>query len=91
MSSPLAIATVTAVLRSFLQNSVIQHDLAAILGGTVTVSAEPPDRINIGAAPPDRINLFLFQATENPGWRNRGCPCAMPTATAFPIRRSRST
>ncbi|MHC1767294.1 MAG: DUF4255 domain-containing protein [Verrucomicrobiia bacterium] len=72
MSSPLAIAAVTAVLRSFLQNSVIEHDLAAVLGGSVTVSAEPPDRIKIDTAAPDRINLFLFQATENQGWRNQG-------------------
>ena len=74
MSSPLAIAAVSAVLQSFLQNSVIQHDLAAILGGSVTVSAEPPDRIKADAASPDRINLFLFQATENQGWRNLGLP-----------------
>ncbi len=74
MSSPLAIAAVSAVLRSFLQNSVIEHDLAAILGGDVTVSSEPPDRIDIGAASPDRLNLFLFQANENQGWRNVGLP-----------------
>lgn len=74
MSTPLAIAAVSAVLRSFLQNSVIQHDLAAILGGSVTISAEPPDRINIASPSPDRINLFLFQATENQGWRNLGLP-----------------
>ena len=45
MSTPLAVAAVTAVLRSFLQNSVIEHDLAAVLGGTVTISSEQPDRI----------------------------------------------
>jgi hypothetical protein len=72
MSTPLAVATVTAVLQNFLQNSVT--DLAAVLGGNVTVSTEPPDRIDIGAASPDRINLFLFQATENQGWRNLGLP-----------------
>lgn len=74
MSSPLGIAAVSAVLRSFLQNSVIEHDLAAILGGAVTVSSEPPDRIDIGAASPDRLNLFLFQANENQSWRNVGLP-----------------
>ena len=74
MSSPLAVAAVSAVLRSFLQNSVIKHDLAAVLGGNVLVSTEPPDRIAVGAAQPDRINLFLFQAAENPGWRNLGLP-----------------
>lgn len=72
MSTPLAVATVTAVLQNFLQNSVT--DLATVLGGPVTVSTEPPDRIDIGAASPDRINLFLFQATENQGWRNVALP-----------------
>ncbi len=72
MSTPLAIATVTAVLQNFLQNSVT--DLATVLGGPVTVSTEPPDRIDIGTSSPDRINLFLFQATENQGWRNVGLP-----------------
>jgi hypothetical protein len=76
MSSPLAIATVTAVLQNFLQNSVA--DLAAVLGGPVTVSTEPPDRIDNGAASPDRINLFLFQATENQGWRNVALPARSP-------------
>ena len=74
MSSPLAIAAVSAVLRSFLQNSVVRHDLAALLGGNVTVSAERPARSNVGAASPDRLNLFLFQATENQGWRNHDLP-----------------
>jgi Pvc16 N-terminal domain len=72
MSTPLAVATVTAVLQNFLQNSVT--DLAAVLGGNVTVSTEPPDRIDIGTASPDRINLFLFQAAENQGWRNLALP-----------------
>jgi Pvc16 N-terminal domain len=76
MSSPLAVATVTAVLQNFLQNSVA--DLAAVLGGPVTVSTEPPDRIDNGSASPDRINLFLFQATENQGWRNVALPSRSP-------------
>ena len=76
MSTPLAVATVTAVLQNFLQNSVT--DLATVLGGPVTVSTEPPDRIDIGTASPDRINLFLFQATENQGWRNLGLPSRSP-------------
>src|SRR5712691_1342377 len=74
MSSPLAIATVTAVLQNFLQNSVSDYDLAGVLNGSVTVSAEPPDRIDNGAGSPDRINLFLFQANENQGWRDLGLP-----------------
>jgi len=74
MSTPLALATVTAVLQNFIQNSITDHDLAATLGGSITVSAEPPDRIDNGASSPDRINLFLFQATENQAWRNVALP-----------------
>jgi hypothetical protein len=73
MSSPLAVAAVTSVLKSFLENSVIKHDLAAVLGGNVMVSADSPDRIDLTVAA-DRINLFLFQATENQGWRNYQLP-----------------
>jgi Pvc16 N-terminal domain len=74
MSSPLALAAVTAVLQKFLQNSVAKYGLDGILNGTVRVSAEAPDRILNGNASPDRINLFLFQATENQGWRNNCLP-----------------
>lgn len=74
MSTPLALATVTAVLQNFIHNSVIDHDLAATLGGNITVSADPPDRIDNDGSSPDRINLFLFQATENQGWRNVAFP-----------------
>ena len=81
MSTPLAVATVTAVLQNFLQNSVT--DLATVLGGPVTVSTEPPDRIDIGAASPDRINLFLFQATENQGWRNVALPARSSNGDAI--------
>ena len=80
MSTPLALATVTAVLQNFIQNSIVEHDLAATLGGNITVSAEPPDRIDNGASSPDRINLFLFQATENQGWRNVAFPSRNPNA-----------
>jgi hypothetical protein len=77
MSSPLAIATVTAVLQNFLQNS--GKEVAAALGiPNITVSAEPPDRIEIDNVSPDRINLFLFQANENQGWRNVDFPSRNP-------------
>lgn len=74
MSSPLAIAAVTAVLRSFLNDAVTDYGLSALLGGDVTVSADSPDRIGLTDTPPPRINLFLLQATENQGWRNYALP-----------------
>ncbi|WP_457580082.1 DUF4255 domain-containing protein [Ensifer canadensis] len=72
MSSPLAIAVVTAVLKDLLNNGLIDNDTAAI--GSVTVSALPPDRIATGEAEGNRLNLFLYQVTPNLGWRNQDLP-----------------
>jgi hypothetical protein len=72
MSSPLAMAGVTAVLKDLLNEGLINNELASI--GTFTVSALPPDRIQTGANEENRINLFLYQVTPNQGWRNLGMP-----------------
>ena len=73
MSGPLAFATVTAVLKDFLNDGLVNSDLSAILG-TVKVSALPPDRIATGADEPSQLNVFLYQVTANPGWRNADLP-----------------
>jgi hypothetical protein len=73
MSSPLAIATVTAVLKDLLNDGIVNSDLSASVG-TVAVSALPPDRIATGGDEPSRLNLFLYQVTSNPGWRNEELP-----------------
>jgi hypothetical protein len=72
VSSPLAIAVVTAVLKDLLNNGLIDNDLAAV--GTVLVSALPPDRITTGPTEDSRLNLFLYQVTPNLGWRNAALP-----------------
>lgn len=72
MSSPLAIAAVTAVLKDVLNNGLIDNDLAQV--GSLLVSALPPDRIPIGDIEENRLNLFLYQVTPNQGWRNVGLP-----------------
>ena len=69
MSSPLAVATVTAVIKDLLNDGIVNGDLSASVG-TVTVSALPPDRIGTGSDEPSRLNLFLYQVTSNSGWRN---------------------
>jgi hypothetical protein len=75
MSSALAIAGVTAVLKDLLHNGVIDHDLAGALGGPVTVTALPPDRITIDSSDaPSQLNIFMYQVTPNTGWRNVGLP-----------------
>jgi hypothetical protein len=73
MSSPLAVATVTAVLKDLLNDGLVNSDLSASVG-TVTVSALPPDRIGIGNNESSRLNLFLYQVTANAGWRNEAFP-----------------
>lgn len=45
MSTALAIAGVTAVLRDLLNDGLINHNVSGVLGSTVTVHALPPDRV----------------------------------------------
>ncbi|MCB1910015.1 MAG: DUF4255 domain-containing protein [Rhodocyclaceae bacterium] len=75
MSTALAIAGVTAVLRDRLNDGLVNHNVAAITGSTVNVTVMAPDRV----VPPNGtessgLNLFLYQVTANPGWRNEGLP-----------------
>ena len=72
MSSPLAIAAVTATLCDVLNHGLSDPDLAPL--GSVSVTAIPPDRIETGNNEKNGLNLFLYQVTSNPGWRNQGEP-----------------
>lgn len=75
MSSALAIAGVTAVLRDLLNDGLVNHNVSGILGSTVTVSALPPDRlVPTNGTEASQLNLFLHQVTPNAGWRNAGLP-----------------
>ena len=74
MSSPLAIAGVTAVIRDLLDSGMIDHQVTDSLGQGVTVSALAPDLITLGAEAAPRLNLFLHQVTPNAAWRNVGYP-----------------
>jgi hypothetical protein len=72
MSSPLAVAGVTAALKDLLNDGLLNHDLSPI--GSFTVTAQPPDRVVTGATEPNQLNLFLYQVTANAGRRNEGLP-----------------
>lgn len=78
MSNALAIAGVTAVLRDLLNDGLINHDITATLGSTVSVSILPPDRIAISSSAGDsentQLNIFLYQVSPNLGWRNEDLP-----------------
>lgn len=73
MSTALAIAGVTAVLRDLLNDGFINHNVSGVLGSSVTVSVLAPDRVVAsGGTETSQINLFLYMVTPNPGWRNEG-------------------
>lgn len=78
MSSALAIASVTAVLKHMLGNALVQQ--AAVTGmGDVIVSALPPDRVLSGSEERTQLNLYLYRLAANSGWR-RGDLFAAPEA-----------
>lgn len=75
MSTALAIASVTQVLKDLLNDGLINNDVTGIIGSTVLVTALPPDRIDTTTAnEQSQLNLFMYQATTNAGWRNSGLP-----------------
>jgi hypothetical protein len=75
LSSALAIAGVTAVLRDLLNDGLINHDASGTLGSTVTVSVLAPDRVlSGGGTEASQLNLFLYQVTPNTGWINERLP-----------------
>jgi hypothetical protein len=72
MSSPAAIAAVTAVLKDLLDNGLIDRGAVNVVGN-VTVTAQAPDRIPIPEQQ-SQLNLFLYLVTPNQGWRNADQP-----------------
>jgi Pvc16 N-terminal domain len=75
MSSALAIAGVSAVLRDLLNDGLIRNNVTAVIGSSIAVSVGPPDRVTSGNGnEATQLNLFLYQATPNSGWRNEGLP-----------------
>lgn len=80
MSTALAIAGVTAVLRDRLNDGLVNHNVAGLIGNTVTVTVMPPDRVvTSGGTEASGLNLFLYQVTPNTGWRNEGLPARDPS------------
>ena len=75
MSTALAIAGVTAVLRDLLNDGLVNHNVTGALGSNVTVSVLAPDRVvPANGSEASQINLFLYLVTPNPGWRNEQLP-----------------
>jgi Pvc16 N-terminal domain len=64
MSSALAIAAVTAVLKDILENGLTHDAIATSIGDTL-ITAIPPDRISVGADERPQLNIFLYQVSPN--------------------------
>jgi hypothetical protein len=74
VSSALAIAAVTAVLKDLLNNGIVANDLAAVAGNSVRVTSKPPDLLKTGADEEAGLNLFLYQTSHNTTLRNNSLP-----------------
>lgn len=69
MSSALALASVTAVIKDLLENGLATGAVTSKLGGDAAVSALAPDRVPSGADERAQLNLFLYLVTPHPGLR----------------------
>jgi len=75
MSTALAIAGVTQVLRDLLNDRFVNQNVAGQIGQSVTVSTMPPDKVvQQNGVEVTQLNLFMRQVTPNLGWRNEGMP-----------------
>jgi hypothetical protein len=72
MSSPLAIGAVSAVLRNYLDNGLIEINAPV---SPVKVTAVAPDTIKLDdPEPAPSLNLFLYRTSRNQGWQEVGLP-----------------
>jgi hypothetical protein len=68
LTNPLAIASVTAVLKDVLENGIIPT--AGSKGiGDVSITAMPPDRLAAGPDERSQLNLFLYRVAPFSGLR----------------------
>ena len=73
MSTALAIASVSAVLREILQDALVDHGISTIVAGA-DVTAVSPDQVAPGNSQPTGVNVFCYGVAPNQGWRNADLP-----------------
>jgi hypothetical protein len=69
MSSALALASVTAVLKDLLENGLASGAVTSKIGADASVSALSPDRVPSGTEERAQLNLFLYLVTPHQGLR----------------------
>ena len=77
----LSVASVTAVLKSLLDNMLVRQ-LAQVSLGDVMVTALSPDRIQVGAEERTQLNLYLYRITPNSGRYRSGTAGARESSAA---------
>jgi len=74
MSSALALAAVTALIKDLLDNALVDASINSAVGSAVTVTALPPDLVDVSGANGPQLNVYLYRVAPNQGWRNQAMP-----------------
>jgi hypothetical protein len=74
MSDYLAVAGVSAVLRTLLTSALPSDGPSTILGTPPGISSTSPDLIVTGPGEQPRLNIFMYYASFNAALRNLGLP-----------------
>lgn len=64
MNNPLLSAAVTGVLKSLLENGMVEAGVTTAVGTEILVSAIAPDRVKTGAEERPQINLFQHHLSQ---------------------------
>ena len=60
MSTAGVLASVTALLQRTLENGLVEYGVTSQVGGDVTISVLPPDRVSSGSEERAQLNVFLY-------------------------------
>ena len=74
MSTALAIAAITRVLGSVIDQAIQSADVSTLLGSPPYLTSKAPDQLETGADEAAQLSLFLYHVTYNQGWREVGLP-----------------
>ena len=78
MSTALAIAGVTQLLRDLLNDGLVDNDVGAAVGTNVSVHARAPDRVLELADDGSLLNVFLYNIDNQTNWSNQILPTRTP-------------
>jgi hypothetical protein len=74
MSTALAIAGVTQLIRDLLNDGLVDNDVAANISSNIAVHARAPDLLGAIEEDSSILNVFLYQVDPQPNWANEILP-----------------